>query len=1180
MNLTKTNWNLGWTPNADHVGGDPNGLLRMDNLQQDDTGALVLVRPLNTLFTASGFIEIMFPININGTEYLFIATGGGAEIYRLTGPDFTSGTALFGGSARACFASCLGQVICCAGFAKNKILPDASTKSLGINKPGPPTISAVSQTTMDLGSSWTMVEGHDDFFTDSTTLILTANLAFSGDTTDSASGGYDALGDTLSLEITPHDPSLFQDIKIVIALDNLDNPTNYYWFDFGMLGLPAGVNQGIDITSNLTLPRGNFVREGGDSTLDWKTVVGLTVSAHGLTDTQMHFGDCKFVGGVKGVLNGYYQYAVQAVDDNGHYQAKSPLSLPSAPVLLLNGYVTVTPATVGVANKYFIYRRSAIITDTQVNNSIPQSNLDQWYKVGETTGAGVEDNLSDVDAIIQDITVNVYLLEPRIDITDDFIDMIGIDNGRTIYMSTKSIFLSDYLNPDAIDSRFIFNVTGDDTETNLWIKQVSNQLRVLATTHDQYEISGSLVENPDGTLDIQIRAIGEAFPPLGYEATAIDGLVYYIARDGLRGTNGGPSTNLMTGQITSMFQRYIARHGIPTVDITSGGVNPYGIAAGRGKIYCAVPLGDGTRRLFILNTQTGVWRLQYTDPISLCLTTNGKVLGGYGGGDGNLLVEIEANNASSPGGVMIYLLTVSDANGQPRNRKDTFTLKIIADTGGQPITVYIQRDSGGADATNFGEGPYITLGTITGNGEETFYFPLDASNITLGFRYSLKLTGSSLTTCRIAEITIEYEARPEQVDFLRIQQQNFGTISRKRFISFAFVIDTLGNNVTFTPVIDGVDQATSTVNTTSKTTYIHYFTDERTGIDIGGRLKGTSNNAIFEFYNIDIDKSFSEVMPAPAEHLVIPEDNFGSPDRKRATSIKFVLNTRGNNVTFTPLLDGIAAAPTTYNTTIKQTVEYFFVEDTDITFIDLGATLHTSGVTSESHLPFEYYGPLVPQQLEVLPPRLKSLFLPTTNFDIPTYKRLRTLPLSIETNGDNVDVNCVFDGTPYYKPFSVNTQGKRTVFCYFDTDVFFVDVAVDLESREDTPFEFYKLEQPLDVEVLPVPRVYDQIGPFKMDKVGKIFAIRLRLITTATPLTVNIYTEDGEAFPTYGTVTYTTPLTVVPGTDQVYEVDMPKSINPSVVRITLQSSGIFFRMDTLIKVAMSGMETDSQWVPV
>ena len=61
MNLTRTNWPSGWVPSNDAVNGDPNGLLRMDNLRIDKLGVIGLIDGQQKVAgTASGYYSAFY----------------------------------------------------------------------------------------------------------------------------------------------------------------------------------------------------------------------------------------------------------------------------------------------------------------------------------------------------------------------------------------------------------------------------------------------------------------------------------------------------------------------------------------------------------------------------------------------------------------------------------------------------------------------------------------------------------------------------------------------------------------------------------------------------------------------------------------------------------------------------------------------------------------------------------------------------------------------------------------------------------------------------------------------------------------------------------------------------------------------------------------------------------------
>lgn len=1186
-NLTKTSWSKGWVPSQDDVNGSPDALLRMDNLRQNEDGVLALVRGNQKLNASqfSDYVSKIFSKIINSIEYIWVALNDSTVDVRRSGNNFTSSTSILtNGGNKACFGDALGQVLICAGSQRKKDNGTTVT-NLGIITPlGPPGVTVQSQPELVLDtdiSEWTSDMGHDfsahifegaGVYVDPKTLFgsVLLNLPTETDTLHIGDGpGDNPDKDTFRFICTLHDNTLFNRINVQIVLtdpvDHSRSSTDYYWKDFFVQGNTQFL-QGIDQDSLISCTRDQFTREGSRSDIDWTLVNTIIFIAYATADTFFGINIVRFNGGVKGQLYGFYEWTQVDINDNGTYIAKSPLS-PAAPIKLVkNGYVTLTPNHTDdpQVTHHWFYRRSipSITAIGVLAPDIPDL-LDRWYRVAvSTVNTPVDDTISDNDAI-QDEDISTLVNEnlQSLQDTSDIIGMEGLYNGRMLYLTRDRILLSDYLNPDAIDLRFTIKAFGDPTEKNLFLRKITNNQLVLATTKDLYEIIGSLVDLPDGTIDADVFSVGEKYPPLSKDHALVDGKLFYLAADGLRVTTGSNSINI-SPQLSLLFQAE-DRHGVPSVAIYADDQTDYPMCVGHNNLYVTLILRDLTRRLLVYDLIKETYRLQYMDPLAIWATQTERVLLGFGNGGDNFIREFEkGNDIDGSSGQIIFFQTIYDANGQTRNRKDTFTLKIVADTGGVDIDVYLAKD----------KGSFTKIKTINNNGSTTFY--IDLSAYALGFRYAIQLQGAALKTFFLYEITIEYDPRPEQVNFLRIPNTNMGSYARKRWTSFAFVIDTLGNAVTFTPFVDNTAKSTSSITKATKLTNIHFFTAETLGTDIGGTLE-TSDGSPFEFYGVNLEETVSEKLPTPCKYLVIPSNDYGSPNRKRHTSYKFQINTRGANVTFTPKIDGTTYTPATYNTAEKRTVEYFFDTTLDITGIDIGGILESVSDTLE----FEFYGIIVPQQVEVLPPRLESLYAPHTNFGVAARKRLRTIPIVIDTRGSDVTFTPVVDGVNG-TPITLNSTRKQTLYHYFTTDVFCTDFGGIFTGV--SPFEFYEFGTPENVEILPVPKKYDQLPVLRFDKIGKLFGFRIRIIPVDATLTWAVYETSQAVFPAYsGTPVISGTLTVVPDVDDVYEIQLPKSVNVNIVRIVLgPTTNPFHRYDLIARVSPSGVETDAQWITV
>ena len=921
-NITRTDWPLGWVPSSDAVNGDPAGLLRMDNLQRDEFGALTLVRGIQRVSAGGAFdnyVDQIYSKLIGNQEVLWASLGPiGQSVLRSGAGDFGSGTADIGGNDRTSFGDALGQVLILSGSTRVK----------------------------DTGSA-----------------------------------------------------------QLLLGLNTPDTP---------------GV-------------------KGTDDT---------------------------------GPLNGSYTYKTQNINENGIYVAQSPPSKASETVTLINGSVAVTTKSgEGQVNKVRIFRRSIY-----VDGETPS--LSKYYLVGTTSpGATFYDTVTDSQALLINIPLNEFTksLQPLADgngLLEPIYGVEGLFYERMLYMTLSFIYVSNRLDPDSYDSRYTLRAFGDPTEKNLFIRRLTNNVLILGTSKNLYEITGTFADLPDGTLDVQLNPIGEQHPPLTADNCATAGAIFYMGSDGVRATNGSNS-QLISPQLRSLFQGQNC-HGIAPVVISQ--YARYAMAIGKTRLYITLPLQDGTRWLLIYDLITKTWRIQYTDPVSINVTQSDRVLVGYNTSGSQFLMGqlfdldhgsgINNPDGSTIVGQALYFLTVYDHNQQPRNRKDTFTLKIVCDTGGRDVSVYV-----GVDGK-----PLAFVKDISCSGLTTNYIALDDEDITLGFRYAIKLVDkSNLLVFKLYELSIEYEARPEQLNYLRIPPSNLGSISRKRISNYAMVIDTLGNDVTFTPYIDNsnnnIEPDESTLNTEFKQTYIHQFTQEQIGTDINGILK--AETGVFEFYGLNTEEIVSEKMPTPVKFLIIPANNYGTPNRKRHTSYKFQINTNGNNVTFTPKLDNIDYASRTFNTDRKTTVEYFFnLSDGDVIGIDIGGTL--SGTNF-----FEFYGTVTPQDIEILPPRLEYFRIPNTNLGTYSRKRITAFAFIIDTYGEDVTFTPLLDGSNagiLPATSTVNTTGRTTFIHYFTKEQIATDIGGFLQGI--SPFEFYgiNLEETVS-EKLPTPCKYLVIPP-------------------------------------------------------------------------------------------------------
>ena len=805
--------------------------------------------------------------------------------------------------------------------------------------------------------------------------------------------------------------------------------------------------QGINVWTQLTCKRSDFNRVGNDDAKDWSVVKGIKVTAtfvDTLDGADIVFNDMFFEGSISGPLTGTYVYIQVDVNNTGTYLVKSKPSPISSEVTAFNCAIQVYPQTCDFqANECWIYRAGGT--------------LNGFYLVKKITGARgftpapFIDNLSDTDAILdQDSTneIQFYLDHPP----DNMVGMEGPFADRMWYLTQKYLYPSFPFNPDGVDIRTLIQVGGVNNETALFVTKVSNDTLLVGTTNDIYEITGDATEVSPGILNIQKKGLGIKQPPTNRMFAIYRGALIYFSRDGWMMLQGSTSTPLVGG--TSQLYRGKTRHGIDAIRIPVDDDPNFPVVVSGGKLFCSVEHLTIGRALMVytfpdqLNpaAQAG-WRwirawdgtngpIQ-NNPNSLFVEEDGTILAGTQTGGDGFLRSLGTVSKYLDGSVKqgFYFATVFDPGESAARRKDSFTLKVEARTFGDPITIRIQGITDNADSIQT-----MDFTNQVFNNKEIKYY--DISTIGLVKRYQIVIASTGVMDFSLYDFRIEYDLRPEQLNFLRIPPSNYGIAGRKRIPEIPFVIDTLGQNVTFTPILDNTTKLPSVVNRTTKGVYNHQFISDEAAFDIGGTLQGN----VFEFYEL-VQPREVELLPDQLKFKHIPYTNLGNGSRKRFVQYAFIIDTRGGTVTFTPLVDGTANTTQTYITSRKQTVIYTFATST--IGIDIGGTL-------SSTTPFEFYGLNLEECIsEKLPPLTQHMIIPYNDLGNASRKRMIQFAFTIDTFGQNVTFTPLVDGLSYSQ-MTVNTNRKQTVIYTYDQLVVGVQAGGTLLSGTD--FEFYGID--------------------------------------------------------------------------------------------------------------------------
>lgn len=1338
MNLFRENWPLGWTPQQDDMNGDPQGLLRADNLRQDERGILSLIR--GTKKVSSGpfgnaptqiFGHTMDLASIAGAGYTnnskvrYVVDG--TTVLRNYGPAnkseiaFDLGVITGGGNTGVGYCFSFGHAFIFSGTKKYKD-DGARITPIGILGPDSPDVSvnpppsilctpAVGSTTDESFVLWENIENesvftpHADYLeidSDSSTLRASAMRGLTNPFSIDLNK-MDGIADTgkendvFEMSVRIGDTDKFISVQVTF---NLDTPTgtgfnsdfkDYYELTFSIgdarpkfiepivpeeiawedrasfierarrefeASLPIYLNseftKGVNQWSKIQCLRSDFARVGSNDSKNWSHVSGIRVTFVGVDQSQTYVvNEMRFIGGANGPLTGKYAYVQVDVQNNGFYTEKSLAGNLSQEVDVFKASVRVIPKTVQIeANECWIFRSGG--------------KLNGFYLCKKLTGAyGFSPGqFDDIETDTDLLRVNIRLDDFQDNLPDGIIGAVGNFKGRNWYLTYEDLFPSYRDNYSSYDKRYKLETAGRNTEINYFIAKVNVDTMILATNLDFYEITGTAGVISDGQIeifDVNIRSLGINTPAISKSFVVREGNLFYVAADGIRVLSGSTCSLLSSG-IDLLF-RNETRHGIsPTRVKTLLGENYY-LGLSKNRLLFSTVQTDNKRSLYVYDFGLKVWRYEEhgdTDSIMALFVEEDDtiVYSTASFGDKFLRLLDQGTLLNESDKIPFLFRTVYDSNGQPRNRKDSFTFKIIADTGNDPINITI-RGFTGAGKTSDSNLTRAHNAIERFDGRQERHFAVYTNLQTVKY-YQVEISGTT-GVFKLYNFSLDYEPRPEQLSVLRIPPSNLGIAGRKRIPEIPMLIDTLGNEVTFRPIIDGVPQIPSSHGTVDKQVSTHYFTADISGFTVGGILTGTlfefyeliaprnvellpdpsrykhipytnlgtssrkrfiqyaividtrgvnvqmvpiidgllqvpqtintarkqtviytfDNFAVgidiacildgsdiatdtpFEFYNVSLDDCISEKLPPVAQTLTIPYTNLKTSSRKRISQFAFEIDTRGQIVTYTPLVDGEAHPTKTFSTQRRETVIYTFAKP--VTGVDIGGTLQSTG-------DFEYYGPNFEESVyEKLPPKAKALQLSCTNYGIAAKKRIRTVPFVIDTSGSPVTFKVMVDGKPYPSA-SFTTDHKQTCLYYFENDnnnpgaPFGIDYCYSLEGVND--FEFYELLKPENVELLPVGKKFDQFGPVEFAKVGKIREISIRMVPTGSLFNFKIYASDSPIL--------TGHVLTAPNLERTYPISVPKGVNPNIFRMEIHSPDVFHRFDVRLKVNIDGSQTQNK----
>jgi hypothetical protein len=847
--LFHNQFDAGWIPSDDPINGRKNGLLKMDNLELDKNGALSLTGGTSKVgSTYSSNIHTLESFYLGGSRVDYAGSAGGG-IFRNRASIFTGGS-----TTKMAVGSAFDFVLLASGDVRKKDTGSGTAKNLGITAPSTKPTAVLSQykTPLLVPQTFAVVSGDtvDHSVTDQVTIttvladgyttIVESTDALSKDFTDfSADGGsgpdWDSPTDTYNLTIFGDTSviSYFALGILLVAPDGSGSVSDYMMYSFDQGNADPDTYADFGWKLELSIPRSKFIRFGTTASLGWNTVKGLRFLYQSTTATSViiNYADSRMHGGKLPLTAGRYEYCQVDVYKNNSYTGKSTAGPTTTVDIAGNSSyaVTITSDSTGMdsqVNESWIYRRGGL--------------LDQWYrvKVLTTPYAAFMDTLSDLDALSLGVTLNTNLVSANsTGVPEAFLDIVGPIEGRWYYFTDSFIYPSDINNPDLIDTTKVVRITGSNNEKFLWARKVGDASVLVGTTKDIYLLTGTFVTYPDFSVDVYYRSMGCKNPPVTYDATIYNGSVFYLAADGWRSFNANGGDVLLTAPNTDRLYRGETVQGYLSL---SPGFSPnstrYPCVVSNNKLYCGI---GSTGRIEVLDFTRKYWRsISYGigNVTAICAIPGGGVSCVMSSDNIQRDIDLRSSVRVDVTGyqTVTFLSPVLDA-GLPRNRKDALTFKVRFASYSSDLFIYIITDGG---VTTYAGGTSTVDGTV----QEKF---IDLATIPVSRTYQIAFTGA-FANFELQDFSIDFEPRPTLLSRMIIRATNFGNPGKKRVRTWPHHIDTLGNDVVFTPNVDGTAVATSTHNSSYPKTIFHQFLTDSFGVDYGGVFTCAAGE--FEYY--------------------------------------------------------------------------------------------------------------------------------------------------------------------------------------------------------------------------------------------------------------------------------------------------------------------------------------------
>ena len=384
---------------------------------------------------------------------------------------------------------------------------------------------------------------------------------------------------------------------------------------------------------------------------------------------------------------------------------------------------------------------------------------------------------SDTDMLLDNIVLDTAENEPP----DDVLQIIGPHYGKMLCVTRTYVYPSQAGRPSAYKYSHAFRLADGVNDRILWAIVVSGSVFV-GTTSDIFRVDGDFQEQPNGTININVVALGIGNPPVDEAHAVSDDMLVYHASDSYRVLVGNSSTSLKYN--TALLYEGHARHGVypsdPSSGVQSAAFGHRGLhvlypdtqnrdirlnefvapgaqtwSAGEGFISMTAGLStpsSSALRTMELDLVSKEW-MPRTYPVNItCLyrTSSGRLVGGTLDGK---VVEFEIGNSDLESPIEVNVRTPYLDNGLPLTHKELFELALTVDTTGNRITYSVHDDINTSA---------IMSDSVQVDGRAVVRRNMDGLKAR---RFQLRIEGS-LTTLRLYDFNMSMRPVPQHRTYL------------------------------------------------------------------------------------------------------------------------------------------------------------------------------------------------------------------------------------------------------------------------------------------------------------------------------------------------------------------------------------------------------------------------------